>query len=68
MPSLNLRKYNQAALKAELAGETNFAGSPCKAKPEHVDEDGSTMRDTIRRTCNLCEADKRSAWLARQTG
>jgi len=66
MPSLNLRKFNQAILKAELAGLSNYAGPPCKANPEHIEDDGTTTRDTIRRTCNQCETGKRESWVMRQ--
>lgn len=66
MPSLNQRKYNQAVLEAELAGRTDFQGTPCKANPLHVTEDGTTIRDTVRRICNLCESEKREAWMQRR--
>ena len=66
MPSQNLRRFNSVIVKAELAGLSNYAGPPCKADPQHVEEDGTTTRDTIRRTCNLCENDKRGAYAARQ--
>ena len=67
MPSLNLRKFKKAIVDAELAGLTDYAGPPCKAHAGHVEEDGTTTRDTIRRTCKRCENDKRTAWLLRRT-
>jgi len=67
MPSLNLRKFDQVIVDAELAGLSDYAGPPCKAKLQHVEEDGTTTRDTIRRTCKRCESDKRMAWVARRT-
>ena len=66
MPSLNLRKFNQAIVQAELAGLSDYAGPPCKVKLEHAEEDGTTVRDTIRRTCKRCESDKRAACEARR--
>jgi len=66
MPSFNLRRYNKAVLEAELAGHKEFQGRPCKVNPLHVTEDGITMRDTVRRTCNLCENGKREPWLQRK--
>jgi len=66
MSSFNLRRYNKAALEAELEGHTDFPGRPCKVKPLHVTEDGTTMRDTVRRTGNLCENGKRESWMQRK--
>jgi len=67
MPSINLRKYNRVALEAELAGKSNYEGPPCKAFSKHVGSAGTTTRDTVRRTCNLCERQKVKAWQERQT-
>ena len=48
------RKFNQAIVEAELAGKTRYAGKPCDRNPAHVSEDGTTLRDTIKRTCLEC--------------
>lgn len=55
MTSLNLRKYNQAILEAELEGRCTYEGPPCKYHADHVNEGGTTTRDTVKRTCTKCE-------------
>lgn len=59
MPSLNLRRYNRDVLEAELAGSKTYKGPPCKVDPSHVDADGTSVRDTVSRTCCKCDGLKR---------
>jgi hypothetical protein len=56
MPSFNLRKFHDAIVQAELTGQTWFFGAPCKRDKAHVNDKGSTKRDTIKRTCLACDA------------
>jgi hypothetical protein len=51
----NHRKYNRAVVEAELQGKKTYRGPPCKFQSSHVDEDGTTLRDTVKRTCKRCE-------------
>ena len=62
MASINQRKYNRAALAAELAGLSTYRGPPCKRDVAHVETDGMTPRDTVRRTCNRCQVRKVEPW------
>ena len=59
---LSNRRFNKAIIAAELAGHKTFAGAPCKFDPSHIDEDGTTVRDTIRKTCCACENRHAKAW------
>ena len=67
MASLNRRKYNQAIVQAELAGHTSFQGPPCKVDPSHIDGAGMTVRDTMRRSCLLCETARRELRATKET-
>ena len=53
------RRHNQAIVQAELAGHTTFRGSPCRKDPLHVDKDGTSLRDTVRKSCKQCETVRR---------
>ncbi len=55
MPSINQRRFREAIVKAELAGQSWFWGAPCKKNPEHINEDGCSKRDTVKRSCLGCD-------------
>lgn len=48
------RHYDTARVQAELEGKTHYPGGPCKADPEHVRGDGTSLRDTVKYRCLLC--------------
>lgn len=47
-------KHEDARVRAELEGKNSYGGAPCKKNPDHIREDGTTLRDTIKYGCLKC--------------
>lgn len=55
------RHYDTERVRAELAGSTQYGGRACRMNPDHVREDGTTLRDTVKYRCLLCRRVQRTA-------
>lgn len=54
----NSRKYDDAKVQAELEGKTFYEGSPCKVNPKHVQENGTSLRETLKYRCLACRREQ----------